>query len=200
MDPAGGTSSSADFTAIGLFAVTPDNFLLLLHMDRTRTAFEEIQHRLKEVCEGWPLAYVLAESALLQKAIVRQARRLPGLPPIREVNPADKGNKLVRAIPALVAVEGGQVRFRDPTEAEWWDDFQTELLAFTGKDGDRDDQVDVLAYAVMEWQTGPAAAGAEPKATGGYSGPASVGISGGGYRGHVGMPSVSSGGYRRPFR
>jgi hypothetical protein len=49
-------------------------------------------------------------------------------------------------------VEAGQVWFRE--DGRCLDDFEAELLTFTGKGDAHDDFVDLLSYAVDEWRSG----------------------------------------------
>ena len=63
---------------------------------------------------------------------------------VRELK-ADR-DKVSRAFPLSAKMENGQVFF--PTKALWYDDLEREMLQFP--DGEHDDQVDALAYAVVE--------------------------------------------------
>ncbi len=51
-------------------------------------------------------------------------------------------------MPLTARLEGGNVYFR--ADADWLPDFQRELLQFPA--GQHDDQVDALAYAILETQ------------------------------------------------
>ena len=51
-------------------------------------------------------------------------------------------------MPLSARMEQGQVYFR--SDALWFDDLQREMLQFP--EGEHDDQVDSLAYAILETQ------------------------------------------------
>ncbi len=148
MDPAGGISSAADYTAIGVFAVTPANDLLLLHMTREHIAWEDILPRLRRVCGIWNPSFVAVETGFLQNALIRLGRKMDGMPAMREVDPGGK-SKLVRALPAIIRASNGQLWLPEREEA-WLEEFKTELLLFTGDDDAHDDQIDVLGYTAAE--------------------------------------------------
>jgi hypothetical protein len=191
VDPAGGTSSHADYTVIGIFAVTPKNHLLWVHADRSRTPIEEIVPHIQATVEGWPLVYIAIEGAFLQhRLVVEPARKVKGLPPIRQVLPTGKagergkGNKYLRAVPAIIAMEAGSIWLKKNNKgvkAAWLEFVEPELLQFTGQDGDHDDCADVLSYAVHEWEIGQYA-GAEPLILGERPDNFWTGSSGGGHR------------------
>lgn len=149
-DPAGGESTSADYTAIGIFAVTPKCDMILRLMIRERIPLEEIPRRLVEVSEEWKLKFLGIESDFLQHKIAKQARLLRGMCPVKEIVTGGK-DKLARAIPAVVRAEARQILL--PLSASWLDDFISELAIFTGKNDKRDDQVDVLANAAAYVQS-----------------------------------------------
>lgn len=147
VDPAGGTSGGADYTVITVFGVTPENDLLVLWVERDRFPVEQIVPELKLVCRDWKPEYVCIESGFLQSRFAREARKVPGMPAIREVDPGGK-SKLARALPAIVRAEAGQVYL--PQQSPWLDEFLAELLVFTGQNDAHDDQVDTLSYGVAE--------------------------------------------------
>ena len=64
--------------------------------------------------------------------------------PIRELR-ADK-DKLSRALPLSAKMEAGQVYFAK--YADWYLELEKELLQFPA--GEHDDQVDALAYAILQ--------------------------------------------------
>ncbi len=146
-DPAASAKPEADHTAIGVWAVTPSSDLLLLEMDRGRMGIEAIVPCLKRVCRRWQAEWIAVEANGFQVSIVNEARRIPGLPPIREISHEGKG-KLARASPAIFLAEAGQLWL--PCEAEWVKPYIDELVRFNGFEDKEDDQVDVTAYAV--WQ------------------------------------------------
>jgi predicted phage terminase large subunit-like protein len=146
MDPAGGESDSANYTAIGVYALAPGNRLLLLRMVRERLPLERIVPRLAEVCAESRCEFAAVEVGFLQGRLARQAEQTPGMCPVKTVEPGGK-DKLVRALPAVIRAEAGQVLL--PEEAEWLGDFELELFQFTGQNDAHDDQVDTVSYAVQ---------------------------------------------------
>jgi predicted phage terminase large subunit-like protein len=146
IDPAASEKQAADFTAIGTFATTPKNELLVVGMVRERLGVERIVPRALQVCREHGCSWVGVESSGFQVSIVNNARRTPGMPAVRELQHKGKG-KLVRATPAIIRAESGQLIL--PKEAPWKKPLIDELVSFTG-DGDRhDDQVDTVAYAAI---------------------------------------------------
>src|SRR3984885_4324758 len=55
--------------------------------------------------------------------------------------------KLVRATPAIIKAESGQIYL--PKMAVWVDEFIGEYVRFKGQGDDHDDHVDVLSYAIQ---------------------------------------------------
>lgn len=144
VDLAFSTKTSADYTVITAWAVTPDSDLVLLDVVRARMEGPEIIPAVAGVYRDHDLAYVGIEEVAAQMLVVQQARR-QGLV-VRGLK-ADK-DKRTRAIPATIRMEAGQVylpKFH-PLRA----DVEAELLAFDS--GAHDDVVDNFAYAAVEVQ------------------------------------------------
>ncbi len=144
-DPAASEKKTADYTAAGVFLITPTNDMLILDFMRERLDIEKIIPKLKLMSDRWNPAFIACEANGFQIAIVREGRRTPGMPPFKELTPEGKG-KLVRATEAIVRAESGQVFL--PVGPRWVTEFLDEVLCFTGTDeDDHDDQVDCLTYA-----------------------------------------------------
>lgn len=133
-----------DFTAIGAFAVTPRSDLLVLDIHRERMEGPDIPRAVDAMYRRWNLAYVAVEAQQAQVSTVQTLRRKPWNLTVRALRA--ESDKLSRAIPATVRMEGGQIYL--PESAPWLGEFVAELLAFPH--GAHDDQVDVLAYAALE--------------------------------------------------
>jgi predicted phage terminase large subunit-like protein len=133
-----------DFTAIGSFAVTPRRDLLFEDLHRERMEGPDLPRAIAAMYRRRRWSYVAVEAQQAQIVIVQQLRRM-GLT-VRALRA--EADKLSRAIPATVLMEAGQIYL--PEGAPWVDAFIEELLAFPH--GAHDDQVDVLAYAVIELQ------------------------------------------------
>jgi len=146
-DPAASEHEAADHTAIGVWTVTPANDLLLLEMVRGRFGVAGIVPELLRICQRWQPGWIAVESTGFQVSIVHEARRTPGIAPVREISHEGKG-KLVRATPAIILAESNKLWL--PMEGAWIKPFIDELVRFTGLHDQEDDQVDVTAYAV--WQ------------------------------------------------
>lgn len=149
IDPSVGKNALSDPTAIGTFCVVPGDPLrvLILYMLSERIRIEELPRRLKGITERWGSDFVVMESNGFQIQVARECRRVLGCG-VKEVTPEGK-SKLVRALPAIARAESGEVYLPAVTEP-WVAPFLDELANWSGQDGDRDDQVDVLAYAIRQ--------------------------------------------------
>jgi predicted phage terminase large subunit-like protein len=145
-----------DYTAIGAFAVTPSQDLLVLDVHRERMEGPDIEPAIISMARKWKASYIGVESAQAQLLVVQSLRKKGWT--VRALR-ADT-DKLSRAIPATVRMESGQIYL--PESAHWVGDFIDELLAFPH--GAHDDQVDVLSYAAVEVQRFGSAA--EPESYG----------------------------------
>jgi len=144
VDLAASVKETADYTVICSVAIDKKNNLFVLDIIRQRLEGPDIIPAIKQSMLKNNLQWVSIEKVNFQLALVQMARR-EGLP-VRELYP-DK-DKVARAMPLTARLEGGNVYFR--AEADWLPDFQRELLQFPA--GQHDDQVDALAYAVLETQ------------------------------------------------
>lgn len=144
----GSGEGDPDYTAIGVWAVTPDNDMLLLDVVRDRIPVNEIVPRLEGMCEQWHPLWVGIEYSSISVGIVDQARRSIGIPAVRPLYPKSQ-RKLVRATPAINKAYSGKIFL--PDQADWLEDYLAEMVQFTGDDklDAHDDQVDMTAYAVL---------------------------------------------------
>ena len=142
VDLATSTKETADYTVVAIVGITPQNNCLVLEVNRQRLEAPDIIPLLQRKVSEWDLQYVGIEKAGYQLALIQMAKR-QGLI-VRELK-ADR-DKVSRAFPLSAKMENGQVFF--PTKALWYDDLEREMLQFP--DGEHDDQVDALAYAVVE--------------------------------------------------
>lgn len=150
VDPAGGVSDSADYTAIVVCAITPGGSLLVLEVLRERVGVEGVVPLLAEACLRRRPAWVVMEAAFAQSAYVREARKA-GIPNVHPIDPGGQ-SKLVRATPMILRGKDGMVCLPRRREGlHWVEPFTSELCAFTGDDtmDAYDDQVDALAYVVL---------------------------------------------------
>ena len=142
-DPAASEKETADHTAILVWAVSPVQDLLLLHVVNERLDIDQIVPTLALVCKDWSPAFVVFENTGFQLALVRDARRKLGLP-VREYDPRGKG-KLPRATPAIIMAESGKLLL--PNDAPWLKTVVDQLTRFTGLDDAEDDIVDNFSQA-----------------------------------------------------
>jgi predicted phage terminase large subunit-like protein len=148
VDPAASEKETADHTAIAAFGVTPNRDLLVLDVVRQRLAIDAIVPAIAGVCRRWKPHWAGIESTGFQIGILNAAQKHPDIPVVKGLEPQGKG-KLVRATPAIIKCEAGQVYL--PEAAPWLEEFVAELVQFTGIEGQdaADDQVDCLAYGVQ---------------------------------------------------
>ena len=149
IDPSVGKNALSDPTAIGTFCVVPGDPLrvLVLDMISERIRLEDLPKRLKGVTERWGSDFVIMEANGFQIQVARECRRSLSCG-VKEVSPEGK-SKLVRALPAIARAESGEI-YLPAVEEPWMSPFLDELGNWSGQDGDRDDQVDVLAYAIRQ--------------------------------------------------
>ena len=115
----------------------------MLDVIRERLEAPDVLKLLQTVSDKWNPEMIGIERAGYQLALIQILRRQTTLP-IVELK-ADR-DKLSRALPLSAKMEAGMVFF--PREAIWFSDLEKELLQFPN--GEHDDQVDSLAYAVLE--------------------------------------------------
>lgn len=142
VDLASSTRRTADYTVVQVWGwMQRGARLFLLDQYRERVEGPQLVPMMWKAYRRWDLSSIWIEQVNFELAIIATARE-KGLP-VRSIRP--RGNKIVRAMPAAAKMEGGLILFpRDG--ASWWDEFQSELLAFPRSR--HDDQTDCLSYAV----------------------------------------------------
>jgi len=143
VDLATSTKSSADFTVVSTIGVSEDNEIFVLDITRRRIEAPKIIDLLQNIYDKYQPSVIGVERAGYQLAFIQILRQQTGLP-IRELR-ADK-DKLSRALPLTAKMEAGQVFFNK--NADWYSDLEKELLQFPA--GEHDDQVDALAYGILQ--------------------------------------------------
>jgi predicted phage terminase large subunit-like protein len=138
-DPAGSTRTSADFFALGTWALTPTRDLLLLDMIHTRLEGPDQPALVRGAYDRWHPAEQGIEPKGIGLTLFQQLKR-DGLPVVELKADADKWT---RALPMAARYEAGCVYHR--AGAAWLADYETELVGFPG--AAHDDMVDVAAYA-----------------------------------------------------
>ena len=142
VDLATSTNENADYTVIMTCAKTDDDDLLVLDVVRERLEAPDIIPAMKNTLEKWNPAYIAIEKAGFQLSLIQIAMR-EGLP-VRELK-ADR-DKVARALPLSARMEVGKVWY--DRQSLWYSNLERELLQFPA--GEHDDQVDALAYAVLQ--------------------------------------------------
>lgn len=140
VDPAASTKNSADWFVIGTFMVTPERQVIVWDIERDRIAGPYQAERLWQSFKRWGAICVGMEATAFQLTLF-QTMVHEGLPAIPLKTDLDKR---ARATPAGIYMMNEKVFFR--AQASWGDVFEKELLQFPN--GEKDDQVDVLSYAV----------------------------------------------------
>jgi len=143
VDLATSTKSSADYTVVSTIGVSEDNEIFVLDITRRRIEAPKIIDLLQNIYDKYQPSVIGVERAGYQLAFIQILRQQTGLP-IRELR-ADK-DKLSRALPLTAKMEAGQVFFNK--NADWYSDLEKELLQFPA--GEHDDQVDALAYGILQ--------------------------------------------------
>jgi predicted phage terminase large subunit-like protein len=147
VDVAASTKTSADYTVISMWAVTPEGDLILLDRARAQVAQHDHFALAEPLFERYGQCQLFVERHFFATTLIADAQAA-GVP-IAEV--AADTDKVTRAIPAAARVHSGRVWF--PAAAEWLDTWTSELAEFPT--GSHDDQVDTLSYAARvqtaEW-------------------------------------------------
>lgn len=139
VDVADSQKTSADYTVVSTWAVTPERDLLLLDRERVRFEGPELPRVVSEAYAKWRHAQIKIERATYGHGLIRELARA-GLPVVALEADADK---LTRALSAAALYEAHKVYH--PRSATWLSEWEEELLAFPN--GAHDDQVDTVAYA-----------------------------------------------------
>lgn len=141
-DLATSLKTSADYTALALWADDRRGNLILLEMVHKRLEGPDIVPELERLHAKWKPQFFALDSACLHLAIIQEARR-KGLA-VRGLQPHK--DKVTRAVPATVRMEAGQVWLPAEDQAgAWLGEFISELLHFPM--GEHDDTVDALSHA-----------------------------------------------------
>lgn len=150
MDLAASQKTSADFTVVSTWDVTPDRQLLLI--DRYRGRIDETDHGplVVRLWEALRPKWLLVEDKTFGTSLIKMIQR--GFFGTRIiVRPyKSEADKVTKAQPAIALTEAKRVFF--PADAPWLAEWQQELLEFNN--GAHDDQVDTLSMAAWEVTTG----------------------------------------------
>lgn len=163
-DTASTAKTHSDFTAIGVWGMTPDGKLLWLDLDHDQIEIPQVRKRIRAMATKWHTKLVVIEYAASGIGLVQDLRDDPTLL-VRGISPVTDaelkagvtvriGDKISRATMGQIKLEAEQVYVPD-TSDPWIDTAFTELRSFTCEmTHAHDDIVDAFAYAVMEVLTG----------------------------------------------
>lgn len=144
VDLAVSTRTSADYTVLAAWAVTPDGDLLLIDLIRERFEEPDLIRQAVALRARHDLDYLAVEANGVQLGIVQTMRRSPHKLAVRGI--VNDRDKLSRASTAIIRCEAGQIFF--PERAPWLDTYESELLGFPS--GAHDDQVDATSLAAHD--------------------------------------------------
>lgn len=133
---------SADYTVGVTVGVDKDQNAYVLDVVRGRWTFQEQQEQMTRQAQQYRPAAIGIESVAYQAAAFQEAVR-SGMWPFEELKP--ERDKVTRARLLAARAEAGAVYVRK--RATWWDELETEIMAFPN--GQHDDQVDALVYALL---------------------------------------------------
>jgi len=143
VDLATSTKESADYTVVTTIGVSKNQEIFVLEVVRKRLEAPDTLRLLQATYDKWTPEIIGIERAGFQLALIQIARQQTNLP-IRELR-ADK-DKYSRALPLSAKMEAGLVYFHNSNN--WYLELEKELLQFPA--GEHDDQVDSLAYCILQ--------------------------------------------------
>ena len=144
VDLATTTNKDSDYTVITSFAVTPDNRLLVIDMQRQKLEGPDIIPAIKRAIDKNKLEYVGIERQGFQTTIIQMAQRSG----IRVKDLKSDKDKVTRALPLSARMESGDVFLLRDTH--WLPEMEREIMTFPA--GAHDDIIDTLSYGVQMLQ------------------------------------------------
>lgn len=169
-DGAASEKTSADFTVISSWIVTPRNDLLWIGCRRVQAEIPDQPAIAEAEYAGHRLDWLGIEAVLSNVGLFQHSKRTRMN--VKKLDP-ERQDKLARAAPVLVYLEAGRLFFPGEPMADFPQSvIEAELLAFTGDDkvDEHDDIFDTLAYAVKCINSGMIGGSASmPRAVGGVA-------------------------------
>lgn len=150
VDPAASESTTADYTVVSAWTVSPWADLVWLGCDRFRADIPDIVPRLARSVRRFEPRVTGIEAVASNRAVLQIAQRWTD--PVIVCMGLDKAgqDKLVHATPAMALASTGRIYLPDSSADPTFplSDVLSELVRFTGTDEDsHDDIVDTLSYA-----------------------------------------------------
>jgi predicted phage terminase large subunit-like protein len=146
VDTANKVTNTSDYTAIGVWAITPDGDILLTHLVRDRIGYADILNKLIYLNSYYRPQFIGIENMGIAIQLITEAR-LKNLP-VKALEPEGKGKQNRANLPmgAVIRMENGKIYF--PKHASYLEDIELELLTFPK--GKSDEIVDILSYLCNE--------------------------------------------------
>ncbi len=145
VDPASSAKTSADYTVISTWCVSPWHDLVWMGCVRVQREVPDIVPLIQTEWNRWKPQYVAIEAVASNNAVYQLARRTSMV--VSPLSPMGL-DKLVRSTPAQVLWADGRVWLPADDPSFPVDDVLGEILRFTGTSDDaHDDVVDTLSYA-----------------------------------------------------
>jgi phage terminase large subunit-like protein len=154
-DTAASTRTSADWTSVGAWAVTPMGDLLLFDLERARLEEDDLSGMLTRFMARNRVPWIGVEANFATSTMAYQL----GLMGVRFHALVADADKLTRALPLRTRLEQRRLHFL--AGAAWLPELEKEFMVFTGKGtgkgtGGHDDIVDMCAYASRHLDTSSA--------------------------------------------
>lgn len=140
VDPAWTEKTTADYTVMQTWAVTPERDMLLVDQLRAQMDGTDVIPAMQNVYARWRPSFLGIEAGGGGQSYLAKQAFQTGLP-VTEMKP-DK-DKVLRSMPLQARMSGGGVYF--PLNETWVRGLESEMLVFPN--GAHDDQVDAAAYA-----------------------------------------------------
>lgn len=134
----------SNFSVCVTAALSADNKVYVLRVRRERLEFPELVRAMRSEYERMRPSRVVVEDKVSGRSAIQTLERETTIPLVR-VSPGTQ-DKAARAEAVTPYYEAGRVVH--VTGGDWLDTFEDELVMFP--DGEFDDQVDALVYAVMD--------------------------------------------------
>ncbi len=151
IDPAASEKSTADYTVISVWCLSPRNELVWLACYRFQKEIPEILFEINKAVNRWRPGMVGIEAVAANSAVLKFCQRSKA-PVMNAIGLNPMGNdKLVRATPAMNRAKEGMILVPENGRGDFaYDDAMSEIYRFTGDDkkDSHDDVVDTVSYAV----------------------------------------------------